>query len=64
MKEKSPSKGIFLYPQKRFSNVPIVAITGSDKKQECLQSGMNDFLLKPVSKNIFNDMVKKHLIAV
>jgi CheY-like chemotaxis protein len=40
---------------------PIVAMTGNDDEQthaECIQSGMNGFLAKPMNSDQFRDVIK------
>ncbi len=46
------------------SKIPIIALTasmGEDIRQKCFDSGMNDFLTKPVSLDVLHDMILKWL---
>lgn len=46
----------------RGARVPIVAMTAaslSSAKQQCLESGMNDFLVKPVKLETLRDMIER-----
>lgn len=52
----------FLRADKRFTSVPVVIFTSSsDEKDrtECLASGANDFVIKPIDFEAFNKAVKK-----
>ena len=45
-------------------NIPIIAVTAgilSEKKKECLDSGMNDFLYKPIEVDRLHRILKKFL---
>jgi len=45
------------------NNIPIVALTGSDTQQSktaCLNAGMNDFLEKPVKREIIIKCIEKN----
>ena len=47
------------------SDIPIVALTGNysrKDKEKCLGLGMNDYAVKPVKKQILNDMLEKWLL--
>ncbi len=39
--------------------VPIVALTAHAKKEECIDSGMDDFIEKPIDKNAIFEIIKK-----
>jgi CheY-like chemotaxis protein len=42
------------------SNIPIIALTASavqDTKERCLESGMNDYLTKPLKLGQLKDML-------
>ncbi len=44
------------------ADVPIVAITAhalKEDKEKCLESGMNDYLSKPIKKDLLLEMVGK-----
>lgn len=45
--------------------IPIVALTAnvmSEDKYKCLQTGVNDFLSKPIEKESFEAMVLKWIV--
>lgn len=47
-------------------HVPILALTAgvlADQKERCLQSGMNDFLTKPIDSKLFKQAIEKYLIS-
>lgn len=49
---------------REFSDTPIIAVTAgilSEKKAECLESGMNDFLYKPIELDRLHRILKKYL---
>ena len=51
-------------PQKRVSNVPIIALTAnamSGDEQKCLAAGMNDFLAKPYTLATLRSMLARWL---
>lgn len=46
------------------SKVPIIALTGgteSEVRDLCLSSGMNDFITKPIIKEIIKDVIIKYI---
>jgi CheY-like chemotaxis protein len=48
--------------QDGMADIPIVALTAHaliEEKEKCLNSGMNDFLAKPVSPKSLSDMITK-----
>lgn len=57
------TKQIRLLPE--YSNVPIIGVTAGNvlgEKEKCLDSGMNDFLPKPLRQADLLEMLKKHII--
>ncbi|QXU43655.1 response regulator [Pedobacter sp. D749] len=56
------TKQIRLLPE--YSTVPIIGVTAGNvlgEKEKCLDSGMNDFLPKPLRQNDLLEMLKKHI---
>lgn len=56
------TKQIRLLPE--YSNVPIIGVTAGNvvgEKEKCLDSGMNDFLPKPLRQADLLEMLKKHV---
>lgn len=50
--------------RKSNSKVPIIALTAGTikgEKEKCLESGMNDYISKPIDKDIFENMLLKWL---
>lgn len=48
-------------------DVPIIALTAGATKEErekCLSSGMNDFLTKPILKNVLIKTVHKYISSM
>ena len=48
--------------QEGMKDIPIIALTANvqvEQRKKCLNSGMNDFLSKPVSPKALSDMIKK-----
>ncbi len=46
-------------------NIPIVAVTAHDDAEErkkCFDVGMNDYLTKPVNKELLLDKIKEHIL--
>ena len=57
------TKQIRLLPE--YSNVPIIGVTAGNvlgEKEKCLDSGMNDFLPKPLRQADLLEMLKKYII--
>ena len=49
--------------EKKGRHIPIVALTANvldEDKQLCFAAGMDDFLTKPVRKNILKDAVRRN----
>ncbi|MGF1749664.1 chemotaxis protein CheW [Vibrio cionasavignyae] len=43
-------------------NITIIAMTamvGEEEKQKCLQTGMDDYLVKPIKANLVDDLIKR-----
>ncbi|RLJ80913.1 response regulator, partial [Pedobacter alluvionis] len=56
------TKQIRLLPE--YSTIPIIGVTAGNvlgEKEKCLDSGMNDFLPKPLRQNDLLEMLKKHI---
>ena len=56
------TKKIRLLPE--YSHVPIIGVTAGNvlgEKEKCLDSGMNDFLPKPLRQNDLLEMLKKYI---
>ncbi len=47
---------------KKFSNIPIIALTAHADMQECLDAGMNDYLSKPVHSTDLIQKIENFLI--
>jgi len=51
---------------KSISNIPIIALTGhaynDTKKEDCLDSGMQEVISKPVNPFVLNAVITKHVI--
>ena len=50
--------------KKTGTRVPIIAITGyafEDDKEKFIDSGMDDYIIKPIDENILLNLIKKHL---
>lgn len=48
-----------------YRDVPIIAMTADvlkEDQEKCINAGMNDFVAKPIKREIVFDMVKKWLI--
>jgi len=51
--------------EKGFMNIPIVAITANvmkDDREKCLRSGMNDYIPKPIKREIVFEMIHRWVI--
>ncbi len=51
--------------KKGFTDIPIVAITANvmkDDREKCLKSGMNDYIPKPVKREVVFEMLQKWVI--
>ncbi|CAD7816294.1 Signal transduction histidine-protein kinase BarA [Chryseobacterium aquaeductus] len=56
------TKHIRLLPE--YSNVPIIGVTAGnifEEKEKCLNSGMNDFLPKPLRQSDLREMLNRHI---
>ena len=44
--------------------VPIIAITasGTEMKEKCIESGMSDFLIKPISRDLLQKLLRKYIL--
>ncbi len=42
-------------------NVPIIALTADGDKERCLETGMDDYILKPITLNILKQKLKANL---
>ena len=45
-------------------NIPIIALTAGTivgEKEKCLEHGMNDYIPKPIDKELLENIIKKHL---
>jgi len=50
----------------KFNHLPIIAVTANvmeNDKDRCFSAGMNDFLPKPISKDILSHAISKWLVA-
>lgn len=50
----------------RYNNVPIIGVTAGNvlgEKEKCLESGMNDFLPKPLRQADLSEMLKKYIVT-
>lgn len=48
-----------------YSHIPIIGVTAGNvlgEKEKCLNSGMNDFLPKPLKQNDLLEMLKKYMV--
>ena len=61
------TKRIRLLDDEVLKNIPIVALTAGVSKEErenCKNAGMNDFLSKPIDKQLLYILLQKHLLKV
>ena len=50
--------------RKQQDNIPIIALTANDTDEDrlaCKEAGMNEFLSKPLKKELLNKMLHKFL---
>jgi two-component system sensor histidine kinase/response regulator len=48
--------------EKGFKEIPIVAMTAAameEDRERCLEVGMNDFMAKPIKREVVFDMIRK-----
>jgi len=50
-----------LYSEKSINIVGLTANAMDEHRQECLQSGMNDYMTKPINPEILSEMLSKYL---
>ncbi|MCU0288076.1 MAG: response regulator [Acidobacteria bacterium] len=51
-----------LIRQKGFKEIPIIAMTAASMKgdrEKCVAAGMNDYISKPIRKEVLYKMIKK-----
>jgi CheY-like chemotaxis protein len=52
-------------PKSKIERIPIIAITADVMKgdrEKCLAAGMNDYIPKPIKREVVFDMLKKWVI--
>ena len=50
---------------KGHKDVPIIAMTAAamkDDREKCLKAGMNDFIAKPIKREVVFNMIKKWVL--
>ena len=58
------TKQIRAFEKNKITHIPIIALTAGvfkEEKDKCIKAGMDDFLKKPVDKNILREMLDKYL---
>jgi signal transduction histidine kinase/CheY-like chemotaxis protein/streptogramin lyase len=66
MPEMDGKKAARLIRKKGFTQVPIIALTAASMKgdrEKCMKAGMNDYISKPIKKEILFEVIKKWLPA-
>jgi CheY-like chemotaxis protein len=51
--------------EKGFDRIPIIAMTAESMKgdeEKCLKAGMNDYISKPIRREIVFEMIKKWVL--
>jgi two-component system, sensor histidine kinase and response regulator len=49
----------------RFSNLPIIAVTAnamSDERGDCLDAGMQDYLVKPIDRHVLYQTMARWVV--
>lgn len=64
MPEMDGKEAARLIREKGFTQVPIIALTAASMKgdrEKCMEAGMNDYISKPIKKEILFEVIKKWL---